>query len=115
MSQKQKPISSREQLTGDDNVPVEQAARPDVVGNRPAPVEAEEEVEIYQERRVRLREDIKERHADDDVEEFKCDVPVAFINHDVVPIYDTPSRGTSIEVENECLKTITLFHAFFNI
>ena len=107
MSQKQKPISSREQLTGDDNVPVEQAARPDVVGNRPAPVEAEEEVEIYQERRVRLREDIKERHADDDVKEVKCDVPtVAFINHDVVPIYGTPSRGTSIEVETECLKTV---------
>ena len=52
MSEKQKPNSSRGQLAGDDSVPVEEAARPDVVGNRPSPVEAEDEVEIYQERRV---------------------------------------------------------------
>ena len=105
MSEKQKPSSSRGQLTGDDSVPVEEAARPDVVGNRPAPVETEDEVEIYQERRVRLREDINERHADEDVEIVKCDVPtVAFIDNDVVPIYGTPSRGTSVEVETGCLK-----------
>ncbi len=75
MSEKQKPNSSRGQSAGDDSVPVEEAARPDVVGNRPAPVEAEDEVEIYQERRVRIREDINERHADDDVELVRCDVP----------------------------------------
>ncbi len=106
MSEKQKPSSSRGEFAGDDYVPVEQAARPEV-GSRPPPVEAEDEVEFYQERRVRLREDINERHADNDVEEVECDVPtVAYINNDVVPIFGTPSRGTSIEVETGCLKTV---------
>ena len=106
MSEKQKPSSSRGEFTGDHGVPVEQAARP-VVGNRPPPVEAEEEVVFHQERRVRLREDINVRHADNDIEEVNCDVPtVAFINNDAVPIYGTPSRGTSVEVETGCLKTV---------
>ena len=105
MSEKQKPNSSRGQSAGDDSIPVEEAAHPDVVGNRPAPVEDEDEVVLYEERRVRIREDINERHGDEDVEVIRCDVPtVAFIGNDAVPIYGNPGRGTSIEVETGCLK-----------